>query len=73
MKNHTTQIKTCPGIGILGKPLKNTIKECLSFLGKLSDVPALLGTIVLESEVFNKVRNDRWFIEHLNNRKTIDR
>ena len=65
MKNDTTQIKTCPGIGILGKPLKDTKKDCLSFLKKLYDVPTLLSTIVLDSEAFSKIRNDRWFIEYL--------
>ena len=25
MKNHSTQIKTCPGIGTLGKPLQETM------------------------------------------------
>ncbi len=69
MKNHPTQIKRCPGIGIQGKPLKNTIKECISFLEKLSDVPALLMTMILDSETFNRIRNDRWFIEHPNAEK----
>ncbi len=66
MKNETTKIKTCPGVGKLGEPLKKSITYCLSFLAKLADVPALLSTIVINSEIFNGIRNDRWFIENWN-------
>lgn len=64
MLNHTTWENDCPGIGNEGKPLKKTINECFYFLKKLSDVPALLTTIVLDSETFNNIRNDQWFINY---------
>jgi hypothetical protein len=54
---------SCPGIGGQGKPLKNTIRDCIVFLEKLSDSPSLLATIILESDAFSNIRNDRWFIE----------
>lgn len=54
---------SCPGIGNQGKPLKYTIRDCIVFLEKLSDSPSLLATIILESDAFSNIRNDRWFIE----------
>ena len=66
MMNHTTQIKHCPGIGKTGKSLKETIKDCYSFLRNLSTAPQLLSTIILTNENFNSIRNDRWFIEYNN-------
>ncbi|MFX1282766.1 MAG: YkgJ family cysteine cluster protein [Promethearchaeota archaeon] len=71
MKNESTQVKTCPGVGKSGKPLKASIANCLSFLKKLTDVPTLLSTVVITSEVFNRIRNDRWFIENWNDTKEI--
>ena len=59
MKNSTDKVKQCPGIGIEGKSLKQSISECISFLENLKDTPNLLKTIVLTVEVFNKIRNDR--------------
>jgi Fe-S-cluster containining protein len=66
MKNYANQIKECPGIGKSGKALQKSIDECLLFLEKLIDVPELLSTIILDHETFNKIRDDRWFIEHQN-------
>lgn len=66
MKNHNNQIKGCPGIGKSEKTLWRTIEECLSFLEKLSDVPELLSTMIVDHEAFNRIRDDRWFIEHQN-------
>ncbi|MFX0182714.1 MAG: hypothetical protein ACFE95_06475 [Candidatus Hodarchaeota archaeon] len=54
---------SCPGIGKQGKPLKNSIKDCIVFLENLKDSPNLLATIILENDAFNKIRNDRWLIE----------
>ncbi|MFX0205977.1 MAG: YkgJ family cysteine cluster protein [Candidatus Hodarchaeota archaeon] len=56
-------IKSCPGIGTYGKPLKNTIRDCLSFIKNLRDSSSLLATVIFENEAFNNIRNDRWFIE----------
>ncbi|MHA2225230.1 MAG: YkgJ family cysteine cluster protein [Candidatus Hodarchaeales archaeon] len=64
MINYQVQRDTCPGIGKRGKPLTTTIDECLSFLCKLDEVPRLLTTVILDSDSFNKIRNDRWFIEN---------
>lgn len=66
MKNTTNLSKQCPGIGKDENSLTKTIKECISFLERLRDTPKLLATIILDSETFNNIRNDRWFIEQFN-------
>ncbi|MFW9994031.1 MAG: YkgJ family cysteine cluster protein [Candidatus Odinarchaeota archaeon] len=64
MKNKESDLHhRCPGVGEPGKPLRETLDDCLSFLKKLAEVPDLLATVILDGEKFSKLRNDRWFIE----------
>ena len=63
MKEASNTKKLCPGIGKVEKDLKTSIKECISFLTNLKDVPKLLETVILTGDSFNNIRDDRWFIE----------
>jgi Fe-S-cluster containining protein len=59
--------RSCPGIGVEDRPLKQIIDNCLSFLEKLNEVPELLSTVILAGDKFNRIRNDRWFIDQSTN------
>ncbi|MHA1971858.1 MAG: YkgJ family cysteine cluster protein [Candidatus Hodarchaeales archaeon] len=64
MKNHSSNVNTnCPGIGTPGKPLKQSISDCLEYLRSLASAPEILKTVILDNETFQKIRNDRWFLD----------
>jgi len=65
MKHHSSKANTnCPGIGISGKSLQQSISDCLEYLKSLASAPDILKTIILDNETFQKIRDDRWFINH---------
>ena len=63
MKNPSKNASLCPGIGRKGMKINNYIKDCIKFLKYCGRVPQLLETMILDSEMFNRIRNDRWFID----------
>ncbi|WP_455464714.1 YkgJ family cysteine cluster protein [Candidatus Hodarchaeum mangrovi] len=64
MKIPSKNATVCHGIGIKGISINNYIKDCIKFLKYCNTVPQLLKTMILDSEMFNRIRNDRWFIDY---------
>ncbi|MFW9854679.1 MAG: YkgJ family cysteine cluster protein [Candidatus Thorarchaeota archaeon] len=57
------RIKQCPGLSREGKPLQQTISDCLLFLKESRSSPAILSTLIMDCNAFHKIRSEKWFVE----------
>ncbi|MFW9777570.1 MAG: YkgJ family cysteine cluster protein [Candidatus Heimdallarchaeota archaeon] len=57
------RLKRCPGLSREGKPLQQTIRDCLLFLKESRSSPSILSTLIMDCNAFHKIRSEKWFIE----------